>query len=116
MQTTFENRPAEIEGHINQLQYQCDVINDDVAAVATNDKKYFDRFNIIEQQLNKIEAERLKCSLRVFGLKETETSDKSLRTLVTRRYLVWLVKRKHLARLLWITLKEVVKPVLQTVE
>ena len=47
--------------------------------LSTYDEKHHERCELIEQQLNVMKAERLKCSLRIFGSEETESPDNKLK-------------------------------------
>ena len=87
MQSTFDSRLGDMGEHINHLQYQSDGFNEEFATLSTYDEKHHERCELIEQQLNLMEAERLKCSLRIFGLEETESPDNKLKLVVDEKVL-----------------------------
>lgn len=58
------------ESHAN-IQLQQDTLQADVGCLSLRDECTQDRLTTIEQQLDIIESERLRGSLRVFGIEET---------------------------------------------
>jgi hypothetical protein len=58
-----------------------------MACLATRDEIDCDQLNNIEGQLNIIENERLRGSLRVFGLAEIETESRNLKSVVEEQVL-----------------------------
>lgn len=78
-QRRFEVRLHEVESKAEMLSYDNEVILDDVAGLSRRDEENQLRLDLIEQQLNIIESDRLKCSLRIFGLDETEVDENELK-------------------------------------
>ena len=79
---------SEVEDKCHQIEYNQEVIQSDIEAIAIHDEQYESRISNIEAQINIIEADRLKCSLRIFGIEETEDSENELLSLVKDRLFV----------------------------
>lgn len=73
---------ASIKSKVDCLEYGQEVLANDVASLSLADDLKEERLTNIEIQLNLIEAERLKPSLRIFGLEETESDIKSLKSVI----------------------------------
>ncbi|KAH3839257.1 hypothetical protein DPMN_112683 [Dreissena polymorpha] len=63
------------------------VLHMDLQALSINDECNERRKTHIETQLNIIKSDRLKCSLRLFGLQVTETNEQELLALVANEVL-----------------------------
>lgn len=85
-QSEFQVNIDDIEKRLSDMEYHNDVLSSDISALSLQEDSHFDRFERIETRLNNFESEKLKCSLRVFGLDECEDLDYPLEHLVYRKF------------------------------
>ncbi|KAH3727292.1 hypothetical protein DPMN_053222 [Dreissena polymorpha] len=86
-QNKSDYRLGKLEERVGDISEMSDVLHMDLQALSINDKCNERRITHIETQLNIIESDRLKCSLRLFGLKESETNKQELLALVANEVL-----------------------------
>lgn len=83
----LETRVKKMEKSSEELQFQQEVLENDMSCLSIRDEIKDKRLTNIERQLDIIESARLKCSLRIFGLEETEADETELKTIVERELL-----------------------------
>jgi hypothetical protein len=71
-----------IKSKVESLEYGQEVIANDVASLSIADDQKEERLTNLELQLNFMESERLKSSLRIFGLGEFESERNSLESVI----------------------------------
>ena len=75
----LNQRVSDLEMSFEQFEYRTDHFFSQFSKQSDADR---DRIDLIERQLNQIESDKMKCSLRVFGLAEMESDTKSLTAVV----------------------------------
>lgn len=80
-QKEIDGRMRIIEEKVDVLRYDQEVLSGDMEAVSYGEDKRDSCLRNIEKQLLISESERLKSSMRIFGLKEKESDDYSLKKL-----------------------------------
>ena len=71
---SMKNEIKSVKTKLDTLEHGQDILNTDVAALSLANEINDERLSDIETQLNIIESERLKSSMRIFGVDETESS------------------------------------------
>ena len=67
------------------VDYYTEQVMGDLESMSLKCERDGDRMDRLEQQMNLLEADKLKCNLRIFGLPETETETKPLASVLDER-------------------------------
>lgn len=86
-QLQLDEKVKNLEDKFVEMQAQSESLQNAVAQMSYFEECENDRLDVIEQQVYNLEAENLKCSLRVFGLQEPENGVKNLKTMVNNNIL-----------------------------
>lgn len=73
---------TKLEAKVGELEYNCELMNNDMACLSYHDEARISKMTAFESQLSIIENERLKASLRIFGVEEIEDETRSLKALI----------------------------------
>lgn len=84
-QTKIWESISNIDSRVTDIEYMNEVLHDDVANLSLHDELVCDSIERIEQQLYISKSERLKDSLRIFGLEETEDENTSLNSIISSK-------------------------------
>jgi len=74
----------DIKARVSEIEYCTAVINDDLSALSIQDEVNSDRLSKLEAYINKAESDKVKCSLRIFGLSERESDECPLEAVVEK--------------------------------
>ena len=81
-QVSLEKRVIEIEKAMEKLDYNNDVLVNDMESLSVQRDCEHERITALEDKICQLESNKLKCSLRVFGLPENESNSKSIQTII----------------------------------
>lgn len=87
VQNNMALRLDKLEETIEHVKCDHDIVTNDLASLSMHHDEYESRLSTIEQHLNSLESDKLRNSLRIFGLEETETNDSELVSLVEEKVL-----------------------------
>ena len=71
----------DMEKRIDDIELQNETIYNDIGSMSMRNEIDHDRLNKIDSHINNLESEKVKCSMRIFGLQENE-SNSSLNSLI----------------------------------
>jgi len=71
-----------IKARVSEIEYCTVDNNDDLSALSIHDEVNRDRLSKLEAYINRSESDKVKCSLRIFGLPERENDECSLESVV----------------------------------
>lgn len=81
-QADIEGRLRLIEETVDHIKFENSTIQSDLENFSFWRDTEYDRLQVIEDQINRIETDKVRSNLRVFGLPEIESSDKPLESLI----------------------------------
>lgn len=81
-QARMNVRLNRLEQTTGRLQFDQDVLMNDMASMWFQHGQCENRLSSVEKQLENIEAEKLKNKRRIFGLEESESNESELKALI----------------------------------
>ncbi|KAL4240377.1 hypothetical protein ACF0H5_001167 [Mactra antiquata] len=79
-QTRTNRSIGDIQRRLDSIEYNNEILDNDMRAISMHDEVSQERIERIERHINVTESDRLKGSLRIFGLQEQENEQVSLET------------------------------------
>ena len=80
------SRMSSMEAKVVNLEQCCETMNSDVAALSYDSETKTNRLEAVEKQLEMLEMDRLKDSLRLFGIDEHDDNIKTMKTIIHDKF------------------------------
>lgn len=87
-QTQLKSDITKLNQKVDQLDYSNEMMNTDMAYLSQNDERKMEQIEHMEKLIDIIDGDRVKSSMRIFGIDEGDDDTKSMKTIIKEKVFV----------------------------